>query len=170
MNISGQHAFNAPAEEVYRRLLDPTLLQRCMPGAERLEAVSDDRLEVTLVPPVPAIKGKFRGTVDILDRNPPTSFRMKIDATGEGGGFVKATAEMRIVPDGARATVHYEADAHIGGPAAAVGQRVLTGISRRQVEQMMRCLDREQPGALVRFLEWLRTRVERARRRRAAAR
>jgi carbon monoxide dehydrogenase subunit G len=164
MKITGQHAFGAPADEVYRRLLDPARLRQCMPGVERLEAVSDDRLAVTLVPPVPAIKGQFSGTVDIFDQQPPTGFRMKIDATGQGGGFVQATAEMRIEADGAdRSTVHYDADARVGGPAAAVGQRVLAGISRRQVEQMMRCLDRERPGALVRFLEWLRSRFGRRR-------
>jgi carbon monoxide dehydrogenase subunit G len=114
---------------------------------------------------VPAIKGAFDGTVDIFDQAPPRSFRMKIDATGQGGGFVNATAAMRIEPNGSGSTVHYDADAQVGGPAAAVGQRVLAGISRRQVEQMMRCLDREQPGVLVRLLEWLRARFRRSPRR-----
>ena len=168
MKITGQHTFGAPAEEVYRRLLDPARLRQCMPGVERLEAVGDDRLEVTLVPPVPAIKGAFDGSVQILDRVPPHSFRMKIDATGQGGGFVNATAEMRIEADGDGSTVHYDAEARVGGPAAAVGQRVLTGISRRQVEQMMRCLDRERPGRLVVFLEWLRSKFDRRRKQRGA--
>jgi carbon monoxide dehydrogenase subunit G len=165
MKISGQHTFGAPADEVYRRLLDPDRLRQCMPGVERLEAIGDGRLEVRLVPPVPAIKGAFDGTVDIFDQVPPRSFRMKIDATGQGGGFVNATAAMRIEPNGGGSTVHYDADAQVGGPAAAVGQRVLAGISRRQVEQMMRCLDREQPGVLVRLLEWLRARFRRSPRR-----
>ena len=168
MKISGQHSFGAPADEVYRRLLDPVRLRQCMPGVERLEAIGDDRLEVTLVPPVPAIKGSFDGTVQIFDRVPPKSFRMTIDATGQGGGFVNATAEMRIEPDGERSTVHYDADAQVGGPAAAVGQRVLAGISRRQVEQMMRCLDRERPGRLVAFLEWLRSKFDRRRKQKGA--
>lgn len=163
MKLSGQHTFEVPAEEVYDRLLDPARLRTCMPGCERLVAVSDDRFEVTLVPPVPAIKGEFNGTVDILDRRRPSGFGMEIDAKGQGGAFVTASARMRIEADGDRSTVFYEADARVGGPAAAVGQRVLAGISRRQIDQMMRCLDRERPGPLVRFLDWLRSKFTRER-------
>jgi uncharacterized protein len=161
VKLSGHHTFGVPAEEVYERLLDPARLQRCLPGCERLEAVSEDRFEVTLVPPVPAIKGQFDGTVEIVDRTPPSSFGMRVDATGQGGAFVKANARLRIERDGERSTVFYDGDARIGGPAAAVGQRVLAGISRRQIDQMMRCLDRERPGAFVRFLEWLRSKLSR---------
>jgi carbon monoxide dehydrogenase subunit G len=160
MKLGGTYRFNAPAEEVYRRLLDPEMLRTCMPGCERLEQVNEGRFELTLSVPIPAIKGEYRGTVEVVDREPPTSFRMKIAATGKSG-FVNADARMRIDGEGESSTLSYDADAQIGGPAASVGQRVLTGISRRQVEQMMRCIDHGRPGRFSRLLEWLRTRFRR---------
>ena len=164
MKLAGTHTFNAPAEEVYRRLLDPARLESCMPGCDRLVQVADDRFDLELSVPVPAIKGEYSGTVELLERQPPNSIRMKIDATGKSG-FVNADARLRIESAGETSTLHYDADAEVGGPAASVGQRVLTGISRRQVQQMMRCLDRadvDRPGLIARLIAWLRARFGRA--------
>ena len=36
MEISGQHRFSAPRERVWELLLDPKILQQCLPGAEDL--------------------------------------------------------------------------------------------------------------------------------------
>ena len=164
MKLAGKHEFSAPPREVYSRLLDPALLRQCMPGCERLEAVGDDRFELTVGVPVPAIKGEFSGTVEIVDQAPPESFGMKIEATGKSG-FVSADARMRIEPNGSTSIVHYEADAQIGGPAASVGQRVLTGISRRQVAQMMVCLEAGQRrlSLRARILAWFRAKFQRGR-------
>jgi carbon monoxide dehydrogenase subunit G len=164
MRLTGSYQFDAPAEDVYRRLLDPDVLRVCMPGCERLDRVANDKFELTFTVPVPAIKGEYSGTVELLEQRPPSSFRMRIRATGKSG-FVNADAHMRIEPNGATgATVQYDADAQVGGPAASVGQRVLTGISRRQVDQLMRCLERERPSWLVRALAWLRAKLGRGRR------
>lgn len=154
MKLAGTYRFGIPAQEVYDRLLDPTLLRSCMPGCERLEEISDGRFELEFSAPIPAITGRYEGTVDILDREPPRSFRMKIDATGKSG-FVNADAGLRIEPDGDGSILHYDADAQIGGAAAGVGQRVITGVSRRQVEQMMRCIERQKLGVFARFVAWL---------------
>ena len=167
MKLSGAHQFTGSADDVYERLLDPEILRRCMPGCERLEPVGEGRFELTFSVPVPAIKGQYSGTVEILDQEPPSSFRMKIEATGQNG-FVNADAVLRVDADGEGTTVRYDADARVGGPAASVGQRVLTGISRRQVDQMMRCLDRSgapKPGLLARIRAWFRARFGRGERR-----
>ncbi len=162
MKLTGTYDFSASAEDVYGRLLDPAMLRECMPGCRSLEQIGDDQFALTFAVPVPAIKGEFSGTVQIVDKAPPHSFGMKIDATG-ANGFVRADARMQIHANGVGCTVHYNADAQVGGPAAAVGQRVLTGISRRQIEQMMRCLDAgvRRPSLFQRFREWLRSLFQR---------
>lgn len=163
MKLAGKHELSNSADEMYRRLLDPELLRQCMPGCERLEVVADDRFELTFSVPVPAITGRYSGTVEILDQDPPSSFRMKIDASGKSG-FVNADARMRVEPNGSGSIVQYEADAQVGGPAASVGQRVLAGVSRRQIDQMMRALDRGRPGLLARIVAWLNAKLRRSKR------
>ena len=89
---------------------------------------------------------------------------MRIEATGKAG-FVSADAHMRIEANGGSTSiVHYHADAQVGGPAAAVGQRVLTGISHRQVDQMMRCLNTgpaPKVGLFARIAAWFRAKFGR---------
>ncbi len=136
-----------------------------MPGCEHLEETGDGRFDLTFGVPIPAIKGSYTGTVEIVDREPTTSFRMKIDAKGRNG-FVLADARMRIEANGGGSVVHYDADAQIGGPAASVGQRVIIGISRRQIQLMMACLDSEvggRPGLFSRVLAWLRAKFGKVR-------
>ena len=157
MKLSGTYEFRASAEEVYDRLLDPERLRSCMPGCERLDQREADRYALTLSVPIPAITGTYEGTVEIHDKQPPSSFRMRIEATGKSG-FINAEAHMQVTPKGEGATVAYTADVQVGGAAASAGQRVLTGISRRQVQQMMRCLDAERPGRWARIVAWFRRR------------
>ena len=132
-----------------------------MPGCERLEEVGAGQFDLTFGVPVPAIKGSYSGTVRILDQEPPSSFRMTVDAKGKNG-FILADARMRLEDNGTGSVVHYEADAQVGGPAASVGQRVLVGISRRQIQQMMICIDSaegQRAGLVARILAWITSKL-----------
>jgi uncharacterized protein len=158
VKFSGHHDFGVPSEEVYTRLLDPDVLRTCMPGCERLEPETDDRFGLTMSVPVPALRGRYEGTMQVVDRVPSSRLRMKIKATGSHG-FVEADAVMSLEDTDGGSRLSYDADAQIGGPAASVGQRMLVGISRRQIQQMMTCLDAggaPRPGFFARL--WSRIR------------
>ena len=155
MNLKGEYTFSSTAEEVYDRLLDPDVLRECMPGCEALEKVGENRFEISFGVPIPAVSGTYDGTIEVVDPIRPSSFTMNIDAKGTGG-FVRAEARLEIEPQGPSALVRYEADMHIGGAAASVGQRVITGMSRRQIAQMMMRLDRKKKlGLMARAKEWV---------------
>jgi len=130
----------------------------CLPGCERLEAISEERLAVALAVPIPAVKGEYEGTVEIVEREPFSLIKMRIEVAGKSG-FVNADALLKVEPTGEETSrVDYEADALVGGTVASVGQRMLTGISRRQVQLMMECLDRggPRPYPWTRIAAWLR--------------
>jgi len=42
MKIEGTHQLNAPRARVYELLVDPEVLQGCIPGCERLEKTEAD--------------------------------------------------------------------------------------------------------------------------------
>lgn len=158
MKLSGKNQFSSPPDQVFARLTDPEALRSCMPGCERLEPIGEDRFEIALAVPIPAVKGQYEGTVEIIDKVPPESFRMKIAIEGKSG-FVNADVAMQVEPHEEGSVVEYDADAQVGGPVASVGQRVLTGISRRQVQQMMNCLDRGEapkPSFWARVRAWFK--------------
>lgn len=157
MRIAGSHSFSAAPAEVYERFLDADALRPCIAGCRRLEAVGDGRFELEMAVPIPAVRGSYAGTMEVLERQPPSGLRLRIEARGDSG-FVTADARLRLEADGEGTLVHYEADADVGGPVASVGQRVISGITRRQLEQTLRCLDSGRPaGLLARIRRWLRS-------------
>ena len=48
MKIEGTQEVSAPRERVFQALLDPEVLQRCIPGCEKLEQTGDNAYAVTL--------------------------------------------------------------------------------------------------------------------------
>ena len=63
MKIEGTHFLGATRDRVYQSLIDPEVLQRCIPGCERLEKTAENTYAATIRAGVGAIKGVFTGTV-----------------------------------------------------------------------------------------------------------
>ncbi len=40
MELTGEHTFNAPRQQVWDFLLDPDVLQQCLPGCEKLDKLA----------------------------------------------------------------------------------------------------------------------------------
>jgi uncharacterized protein len=135
MKLEGSYLFEASVAEVWSALFDPVILAAVMPGCEKLELV-DGQYVGELKIKVGPVQGKFTGKVDLLDQQEPTSYRMNVDGRG-APGFVKASAAVRLEPEGDATRIHYDADAQIGGKLASVGQRLLEASARAIVAQSL---------------------------------
>ena len=71
MKIEGTHELRAARERVWRALIDPEVLRRCIPGCERLERTGEDAYSATLRTGVGAIKGVFNGHVRLEEPAAP---------------------------------------------------------------------------------------------------
>ena len=71
MKIEGSHELSASRERVYQALIDPAVLQRCIPGCEKLEETGENTYSATLRTGVGSIKGLFTGNVKLEDLTPP---------------------------------------------------------------------------------------------------
>ena len=139
MRVEGTYRFPGPPEKVYDLLLDPSALQRCIPGCQALEQKGEGEYEATLKVGVAAVRGTFTGHVRLSDQDPPESYRMAIEGRG-GPGFVKGTALIRIEQDGVESVVRVEGDGQLGGPMAGVAQRLLGGVARMMMDQFFNCM------------------------------
>jgi carbon monoxide dehydrogenase subunit G len=79
MKIEGTHELQAEPQRVYDTLIDPIVLQRCIPGCERLEKTGENSYSMTLKAGVGSIKGVFTGNVRLEDLNPPRHFRLIVE-------------------------------------------------------------------------------------------
>ena len=135
MKLAGDYLFEASVAEVWSALFDPVILAAVMPGCEKLDLV-DGQYVGEIKVKVGPIQGKFAGKVDLKDKVEPRSYTMVVDGRG-APGFVKATAEVKLLPEGEHTRVSYDTDAQIGGKIASVGQRLLEASARAIVAQSL---------------------------------
>src|SRR5438876_3240662 len=134
MQVDGTHELHASAERVYRALIDPAVLQRCIPGCERLEKTGENAYSTTLRAGVGSIKGLFTGNVRLEDMQPPRHFRMVVDGKGQPG-FLKGAGDLDFEERSGGTVVSYKGDVQVGGTIASVGQRMLQGAVRMMATQ-----------------------------------
>ncbi|MCA1818262.1 MAG: carbon monoxide dehydrogenase subunit G [Acidobacteria bacterium] len=143
MKIEGTHEIRAKREKVFRALLDPAVLQRCIPGCEQLEATGENTFAATLRAGVGTIKGVFKGTVKIEDVREPEHYRLVVEGKGQPG-FVKGAGDLDLEARGEALTaVRYSGDVQAGGTIASVGQRMIQGAAKMMASQFFTSLEAE---------------------------
>jgi hypothetical protein len=146
MKISGAATLAATPQQVWDAFHDPAVLARCLPGCERLTELGPDHYAMTVTAGVAAVKGTYDGEVSLRDPKHPESFRMK--ATGAGApGTVDADVVVRLVPaDDGGTALTYDADAAVGGVIGGVGQRMLSGVTKKMAGQFFSAVDADLRG------------------------
>lgn len=152
MKVSGDTVLHAPVEEVWKALNDPAVLVRTIPGCGRLEEVGPDRYQMTVTAGVAAIKGTYQGEVALTDQEHPRRFVLRCSGAGAPGTInadVVVTLDRRELgeADGEGTALTYEADAVVGGPVGGVGQRVLSGVAKKNADEFFRAVDDVLTGA-----------------------
>lgn len=146
MKITGTSTLDAAPDAVWRAILDPAVLARCIPGCEALTTVGEDRYAMTVTAGVAAIKGTYTGEVALTDMEKPSALRLKANGAG-GPGTIDADVRVHLTPSGAGGTdLAYEADATVGGTIGGVGQRMLAGVTRKMAGQFFTALDADIAG------------------------
>jgi uncharacterized protein len=136
MKIGGEYTFDGPQAVVWEMLLDPDVLGRVLPGAEKLERTGENEFEGALRMKVGPVQGNFQGKVRLEDIDPPNGYTMQVDGRG-APGFVKATGHLKLSADGERTKMVYDGDAQVGGKLAAVGQRLVESSARAIIGQSL---------------------------------
>jgi carbon monoxide dehydrogenase subunit G len=142
MKIEGTHLVDAPRERVYQSLIDPQVLQRCIPGCERLEKTSENAYSTTIRAGVGAIKGVFTGSVKLEDMRPPEHYRIVVQGKG-GPGFLKGSGDLDLEVQGEGTLIRYTGDLQLGGTIAGVGQRMIQGTAKMMASQFFTALEAE---------------------------
>ena len=140
MRVEGTYRFPSSQEKVYALLLDPVVLAGCIPGCEGLTAIGPDQYEATVKVGVGAVRGTYKGQVQVVDQQAPGSYRMLVSGRG-GPGFIKGEARVTIVPVGdSECDVQVVGDGQVGGMIAGVAQRLLGGVANMMMNQFFECL------------------------------
>lgn len=147
MKLSGSAQLAAPPEKVWDALLSPEILNRTIPGCERLEPAGENSYEMTVTAGVASIKGTYKGKVLLEDLEPHSSLTMRVDGAGSAG-TIGVTVLVRFAPgEGGTTDLSYDADAVVGGMIGGVGQRMLTSVSKRLAGEFFGAINDVLTGA-----------------------
>jgi len=135
MQMSDTRQIAAPPAEVYAALLNPEMLQQCVPGAQEVTGSVEEGFVATVVQKVGPVKATFKGEVTLSELVENTS--LKIDGSGKGGaaGFAKGGAEVRLAPKDGGTELSYDVEAKVGGKLAQLGSRIIDGFAKKMADQ-----------------------------------
>ncbi len=142
MKVEGSHTIKAPRELLYQLLIDPKFLQRCVPGAQSLEAAEDGFYRLTLKAGVGSIKGVFTGAIRLDEMREPEHYRMIVDGKG-APGFLKGEGLIDLIEQGDETVVNYSGDVSVGGTIASVGQRMVQSTAKMMARQFFTAIEAE---------------------------
>jgi carbon monoxide dehydrogenase subunit G len=141
LKLEGDYLFDAQHQAVWDGLMDPKVLAATMPGCEKLELVAENSYEGALNIRVGPVQGKFQGKIELHDIDSPNSYTMLLDGQG-AQGFVKATADVQLEPEGDKTRLLYSSDAQVGGRVAGVGQRLRDSSAKAIIKQSLSGLNK----------------------------
>ena len=139
MDITGSYRFNAPAEAVWAKFMDPGALAGCLPGVDRLEAVGPDTYQAAVEVRVGPIRSNYTAKITLLDLEEPVFYRMILEANGPLG-FANGEARVTLTEQDGGTLVSVEGQANVGGAVARVGQRMMGTVAQSMMNGMFECL------------------------------
>ncbi|SRR5258708_36630083 len=141
MRFGGKRKFKASNERVFEAILNPTILQSCVPNCQSVEYLDADHLNVQLTTPLPGLKGPYSVVIQIVKRQEPNLLVLEVHRKGTGGsmdgvGQIDVTNEV----DGTLFT--YSVTADLEGPISIVSNPVGGGIVKTLLNIFFKNLDR----------------------------
>src|SRR5258708_18895240 len=107
--MGGTHRVPAPGDRVFAGLIDPAVLQKCIPGCEQMQKTGENQFSAKLTAGVGPIKGIFTATVSLEDIKAPEHYKLVLEGKGQPG-FVKGSGELNLKEDAGETSIEYAGD------------------------------------------------------------
>lgn len=166
--LSGERVIQTTPLALWRLVLDPQVLQACMPGCEAIQRLSDERYEAVVQVGIGLVSVHLTSTVDLTPLKVPVADQgglMRLSVTGHAGamGRARALATFSLEPQSDGSTLlRWQAQPVLEGKLAQIGQRFVFAVARQLSEEFLDRLQTQatgQPPERVRMpwpLCWLR--------------
>jgi carbon monoxide dehydrogenase subunit G len=142
MKFENTFEVDAPIDQVYDTMMDIERVAPCVPGAQVLDRKSDDAFEVGIKVKVGPMSMLYKGTVEIVDRQ-PEQHRAQMRAKAResrGQGNADAQMQMALTSENGKTRGTIDTDVTLSGKAAAMGGGVIKEVSGKLVDQFAKNL------------------------------
>jgi carbon monoxide dehydrogenase subunit G len=134
MDMTGERRIPARRANVWEALNNPEMLKAAIPGCESMERLGDNELKATAAVKIGPIAARFSGKVQLLDLDPPNSYRIEGEGQGGVAGFAKGGAVVKLVDDGDGTLLTYDVKAQVGGKIAQLGARLIDASAKQMAD------------------------------------
>lgn len=141
MQINGSHKFTASSQRVFNAILDPSVLQSCIPGCDLVEYLDANHIQAKVALPLPGLKGVFAAVIDITEREEPNKLTLQLQRAGKVGS-INATSWIDITDEPDGALLNYHATAEMEGAIAMANNPVGQSITKNSLNSFFEKLDK----------------------------
>lgn len=138
MTMNGEYQLAAARQKVWEKLNDAETLKACIPGCDELIKSADNEFQAVATQKIGPVKAKFKGTVKLLDLDPPNGYRIQGEGNGGVAGFAKGGATVTLADKDGGTLLTYNVEAQIGGKLAQVGQRLVNGVAKKLADEFFK--------------------------------
>jgi carbon monoxide dehydrogenase subunit G len=139
MDIEGTYTLQASPEDVWDFLADQQILQRTIPGLERIEALGEERYAVAInIGPKP-LTGLYQGHVTVTEQQPPYYYRLAIEVVGQQSS-INGTGDIHLSGQDGNTVVAYKGKLNFGRPGTALSTAVVKGAAKLLIQQFFTAL------------------------------
>lgn len=131
----GEYLIHASRDRVWEALNDPAILCQCIEGCQRFDRIGDDRYATEVKARVGPVSATFKGTVSLVDINPPESYGLELAVNSGAAGFGKGTASVALTDTAEGTLLKYTAAGTVGGKLAQIGQRLIDVAARKTADR-----------------------------------
>ena len=139
MDIEGTYTLQAPPEEVWDCLKDQQVLQRTIPGIERIEALSEEKYAVAIHVGATPLTGSYQGQVTVTERQPPYYYRIAIEGDGQQSS-ISGVGDIHLSSQGENTIVSYKGELNLGKLDASLPTPVIRGTAKLLIQQFFTAL------------------------------
>jgi carbon monoxide dehydrogenase subunit G len=134
MDMSGERHIAAPRARVWEALNSPDILKASIPGCDSMEKIGETELKASLAVKMGPIAARFTGKVQLVDLDPPNSYRIEGEGQGGVAGFTKGGASVRLVEADGGTLLTYDVKAQVGGKIAQLGARLIDATAKQMAD------------------------------------
>jgi uncharacterized protein len=142
LKIEGTQKIDAPRDRIFAALVDPAILQKCIPGCEQMEKTGDNQYKAKLTAGVGPVKGVFTATISLQEIVAPEHYKLVVEGKGQPG-FVKGSGELNLKDANGATEIQYTGDVNVGGLIASVGQRMIQATANMLAARFFKSLENE---------------------------
>ncbi len=138
LKMQGNVTVDAPRDQVWNLLFDTQFLQQVInkiPGikVEKIVQVADDKYEASATMGVAMVKGKYDGTISVLEKRAPEYVRFRGDGKG-GGNWTSGEMGLTLTDQGGKTLLTYDGGGNVSGALASVGQRLIDTVGKQFIQ------------------------------------